>query len=283
MDLQLLAFDPPPGITISSSSNPPRRIQTRSELQSRPPLTKLALRGGLRSYPARIRRIRQDADFTRILALLLVSWHPRALGRLVVGLHRLKVRPCRRGGAVEALIVKVPKMADEAAPLGELAVAEDATELPPDAALEPDVAHEVALGDVGPGAPGALPLAVGIPDLSADRAPVAVQGEDVGVALAAAGAHVRLVGLGDPGGGVLEEGEPGVAGAAEARVEGTAVVAQVHAWQPWLHVDPIIRGVVWKKKSRAEIQAKPRALPGWVLGDDKAGWFSIPPVASVER
>lgn len=138
-------------------------------------------------------------------------------------------------------------MSDEAAPLRELAVAEYAAELPSDAALEPDVAHEVPLGYVGPGASGTLPFAAGVPDLAAHRATVTVQREDVGVALAAARAHVGLVGLGYPGGGALKH-QPRVVRAPQAGVERRRrVVGDVgRRRQARFQVHPKVQLVLWK-------------------------------------
>lgn len=113
----------------------------------------------------------------------------------------------------EALVVEVSQVSDQAAALGELAVAEDAAELPPDAALEPHVTDEIALGHVRPGATRALPFAAGVLDLAAHGATVAVQREDVGIALTAARAHVRLVRFRQPGGRALKQ-QPGVPRAA---------------------------------------------------------------------
>lgn len=100
--------------------------------------------------------------------------------------------------------MKVPQVSDQAATLGELAVAENAAKLSPYAALEPHVTNEIPLGDVGSGATWTLPLAVGVSDLPANGATVTVQGEYMGVTFAAARAHVRFVGFRDPGGRALK-------------------------------------------------------------------------------
>lgn len=102
----------------------------------------------------------------------------------VLRVHRLVVDSVV--GALEALVVKIPQVSDEAATLGEFAIAEDAAEFSPDSALESDVADEIALCDVRPRATGALPLAARVADFAADRPAMAVQGEDVGVPLPAA-------------------------------------------------------------------------------------------------
>ncbi|OAD57289.1 hypothetical protein WN48_02090 [Eufriesea mexicana] len=82
------------------------------------------------------------------------------------------------------------KMSDQAATLRELPVAEDTAKLPSDAALESNVANEIAFGDVGPSATRTLPFAAGIPDFTAYRPTMTIQREYVSVTFAAARAHV---------------------------------------------------------------------------------------------
>lgn len=104
-----------------------------------------------------------------------------------------EIGTCHAVSTVEALLVEIPQVSYQAASLCELTVAEYATELPPDAAFEPDVTNEVALGHVGPVASRTLPLAAGIPDLTANRSTVTIQGKDMGVTFAAVRTHIGLV------------------------------------------------------------------------------------------
>lgn len=161
--------------------------------------------------------------------------------RRVLGWHSVR-------GALEALVVKVSQVSDQAATLGELSIAKDAAELSSHAALESHVTDEVALRHVRPRATGTLPFPAGVPYLAAHGASVTVQGEDVGVTLAAARAHVRLVRLREPRGRALKE-KPWIRRTSYPRwIERSAggrVVREVERRQT-LQVRSEIRLVLWK-------------------------------------